>query len=179
MDSDDRAFRFINARNAIDEFDVLGEEAVLLKVRSELKSLVEEGDMEACEVLGTYLSVLRGDHVEEAVRLLSLAADSGRGAAAHNLGTLYFPLDKSLSRKAYERAYELGTEQQICSDPLWWKRINSDDSRAPSQSPPISDAPPASAPQPAPWADTTESQVYSSLHRSSPFPERCSRKHQA
>ncbi len=126
-ESDDRALRLLNARDAIDKFDVLGAEAVLLKVRVELQVLVEEGDMEACEVLGTYLSLLGADHVEEAIRLLSLAADSGRGAAAHNLGSLYFAIDKKLSKKAYKRAYELGAEEEVSSDPLWWKRINSDD----------------------------------------------------
>lgn len=88
-----------------------------------LKDWAERGDVEAQGFLGMVYFV-RG-LMNEAIHWLTKAADLGDGLAAHNLGTLYLacdPRQPEEAKKWYQLAYELGVEEKISSDPLWFRR---------------------------------------------------------
>lgn len=78
----------------------------------------EQGIAEAQAQIGIMyqlgLGVMR--NIKEAIRWLTLAAENGRGDAAHNLGTLYLTcapdvrVSKKKSSNWYRKAKELGFE---------------------------------------------------------------------
>ena len=91
--------------------------------------LAEYGIAEAQRNYGTLFQLGLGveRNLKRAVELLELAAASGDGLAAHNLGTLYLsgepdiPMDKSKSKHWYKRAKDLGF---IAAGEGWYNDLN-------------------------------------------------------
>jgi hypothetical protein len=84
------------------------------------------GEIDAQALMGTAIMLLRPERRDDATSLLRRAMDAGSGSAAHNLGTLYLTgphADRATAKACYRRAYDLGFEQTVSSDPLWWEKI--------------------------------------------------------
>jgi TPR repeat protein len=112
-----------------DEYLPLAQQAVargdIAAVEAILADELAAGDAESREFLGTALTILSPERRIEAIRLLEAAAAAGRGLAAHNLAVLYrtgAAPDLELSDRYFQMALDLGFEQTVASDPLWWKR---------------------------------------------------------
>lgn len=89
-----------------------------------LLSHANAGEVDAEELLGSALMLFAPKRREDAIRFLEHASNAGSGQAAHNLGTLYglCSPDREKALACYQRAYDLGFEQKVSSDPLWWRR---------------------------------------------------------
>jgi hypothetical protein len=104
------------------------QEALMLEDVAEVERLLlchaNAGEIDCEELLGVALMLFAPERREDAIRFLQHASNAGSGLAAHNLGTLYglSSPDRDKALACYQRASDLGFEQKVSSDPLWWRR---------------------------------------------------------
>jgi TPR repeat protein len=111
----------LEVENVVRRCRALIESEAYADALKELAPLAQQGQIEACSMIGALLMMGLGcpRDLTSAVKYLEFAANRGNALAAHNLGTLYmtcepeWPVNRDLSHHWWEIASKLGSPYRL------------------------------------------------------------------